>query len=233
MQRFSTLPISLPASPKREDDIECRRRHVRRAGGRIRGGRICHGADGAPGRPRRHHGRKGALIRRHDRPYSAGVVWIPINSAHFYERGKPGYISLDRRGRRFANEFKSYHVYVPELIEACRDDATIEAWIGVTTMPFGASAWARSARRRRRGRFSPRATSSAATARTRWRLPRQRHRGARPDAARFSMPRRAAAKICSSNATPTPTSASTAPPTSFPIRGIAPLEQPSATMRRA
>jgi FAD binding domain len=48
---------------------------------------------------------------------------------HFYERGKPGYISVDRRGRRFVNESKSYHVYIPELIEACRDDPVIEAWI--------------------------------------------------------------------------------------------------------
>jgi hypothetical protein len=68
------------------------------------------------------------------------AAWTPVSLVpqpdgslipfpHFYERGKPGYISVDRRGRRFANESKSYHVYVPELIEACRDDATIEAWI--------------------------------------------------------------------------------------------------------
>jgi len=48
---------------------------------------------------------------------------------HFYERGKPGCISVDRRGRRFVNQSKSYHVYIPALIEACRDTAMIEAWI--------------------------------------------------------------------------------------------------------
>jgi succinate dehydrogenase/fumarate reductase flavoprotein subunit len=48
---------------------------------------------------------------------------------HFYERGKPGYISVDRRGRRFANESQSYHVFVPALIDACRNDRVIEAWI--------------------------------------------------------------------------------------------------------
>jgi len=66
---------------------------------------------------------------------AASMAWTPVSLPdgsllpfpHFYERGKPGYISVDRRGRRF--ESKSYHVYVPELIEACRDDATIEARI--------------------------------------------------------------------------------------------------------
>jgi succinate dehydrogenase/fumarate reductase flavoprotein subunit len=68
------------------------------------------------------------------------AAWTPVSLVpqpdgrllpfpHFYERGKPGYISVDRRGRRFVNESKSYHVYVPELIEACREDPVIEAWI--------------------------------------------------------------------------------------------------------
>ena len=48
---------------------------------------------------------------------------------HFFDRGKPGYISVDRRGRRFVNEAKSYHVYVPAMIEACRGDPTVEAWV--------------------------------------------------------------------------------------------------------
>jgi succinate dehydrogenase/fumarate reductase flavoprotein subunit len=48
---------------------------------------------------------------------------------HFFDRGKPGYIAVDRRGKRFVNEAKSYHVFVPAMIEACRDDAHAEAWI--------------------------------------------------------------------------------------------------------
>jgi len=48
---------------------------------------------------------------------------------HFFDRGKPGYISVDRRGRRFVNEARSYHVYVPAMLEACRDDAEAQAWI--------------------------------------------------------------------------------------------------------
>jgi succinate dehydrogenase/fumarate reductase flavoprotein subunit len=53
----------------------------------------------------------------------------PIPFPHFVDRGKPGIISVDRRGNRFANEAKSYHVYVPALIEACRNDPQVEGWI--------------------------------------------------------------------------------------------------------
>jgi hypothetical protein len=48
---------------------------------------------------------------------------------HFFERGKPGYISVDRRGRRFVNEAKSYHSFGTALIEACRGDQHAQAWI--------------------------------------------------------------------------------------------------------
>lgn len=68
------------------------------------------------------------------------AAWTPVSLVpqadgthipfpHFIDRGKPGYISVDRAGRRFANESQSYHVFVPAMIEACRDRDTIEAWI--------------------------------------------------------------------------------------------------------
>lgn len=68
------------------------------------------------------------------------AAWTPVSLVpqrdgsvvpfpHFFERGKPGYISVDRRGRRFVNEARSYHVFVPAMIEACRDDPVVEAWI--------------------------------------------------------------------------------------------------------
>jgi len=59
-------------------------------------------------------------------PQADGSV-IPF--PHFFDRGKPGYIAVDHRGRRFVNESKSYHVFVPAMIEACRDDPAAEAWI--------------------------------------------------------------------------------------------------------
>ena len=68
------------------------------------------------------------------------AAWTPVSLVpqrdgttvpfpHFFERGKPGYISVDRRGRRFVNEARSYHVFVPALIEACRGDPEVEGWI--------------------------------------------------------------------------------------------------------
>lgn len=68
------------------------------------------------------------------------AAWAPVSLVpqadgssipfpHFFERGKPGYIAVDRRGRRFVNEAQSYHVFVPALAEACAGDPTVEAWI--------------------------------------------------------------------------------------------------------
>ena len=59
-------------------------------------------------------------------PQADGSV-IPY--PHFFERGKPGYLSVDRRGRRFVNEAKSYHAFGAAMIEACRNDKDVEAWI--------------------------------------------------------------------------------------------------------
>lgn len=52
----------------------------------------------------------------------------PLPFPHFLDRGKPGYIAVDRRGRRFVNEAKSYHVFVPAMVEACRGDERTECW---------------------------------------------------------------------------------------------------------
>jgi succinate dehydrogenase/fumarate reductase flavoprotein subunit len=68
------------------------------------------------------------------------AAWTPVSLVpqrdgstvpfpHFFERGKPGYISVDRRGKRFVNEARSYHVFVPALIEACRGDPEVEGFI--------------------------------------------------------------------------------------------------------
>lgn len=68
------------------------------------------------------------------------AAWAPVSLVpqadgtslpfpHFFERGKPGYIAVDRRGKRFVNEAQSYHVFVPALAEACAADPVIEGWI--------------------------------------------------------------------------------------------------------
>lgn len=38
---------------------------------------------------------------------------------HFIDRGKAGYIAVNRNGRRFISEAVSYHDFVPAMIEAC------------------------------------------------------------------------------------------------------------------
>ena len=77
--------------------------------------------------------------RFHDEVHQP-AAWTPVSLVpqrdggtvpfpHFFDRGKPGYISVARDGRRFVNESKSYHVYVPAMVEACRDSAVVEAWV--------------------------------------------------------------------------------------------------------
>jgi succinate dehydrogenase/fumarate reductase flavoprotein subunit len=62
-----------------------------------------------------------SLVPRRD----GGVQPYP----HFIDRCKPGYIVVDRRGRRFANEADSYHDFVPRMIEACSDDPEVETYL--------------------------------------------------------------------------------------------------------
>lgn len=48
---------------------------------------------------------------------------------HFIDRCKPGFIAVDRRGRRFANEADSYHDFVPRMASACAGDAVVESFL--------------------------------------------------------------------------------------------------------
>lgn len=68
------------------------------------------------------------------------VAWTPVSLVpqsdgskigfpHFNDRAKPGFIVVDKSGRRFANETASYHDFVPSMIEACRDQDVLEAFI--------------------------------------------------------------------------------------------------------
>lgn len=53
----------------------------------------------------------------------------PIPYPHFLDRAKPGVIIVSRHGRRFANEAVSYHDFVPRMIEACRSEREVEAFV--------------------------------------------------------------------------------------------------------
>lgn len=68
------------------------------------------------------------------------AAWTPVSLVpqpdgstipfpHFNDRGKAGYISVDRRGRRFISEARSYHDFVPAMIEACRNDDEVSCHV--------------------------------------------------------------------------------------------------------
>ncbi len=70
-----------------------------------------------------------ATMEDQDQP----AAWTPVSLVpqadgstlpfpHFLDRGKAGYIAVDRRGRRFISEARSYHDFVPAMLGACRDD---------------------------------------------------------------------------------------------------------------
>jgi succinate dehydrogenase/fumarate reductase flavoprotein subunit len=72
--------------------------------------------------------------------YPQPAAWTPVSLVpqrdgstvpypHFIDRCKPGYIAVDRRGRRFANEADSYHDFMPRLFEACKADTVVEAFL--------------------------------------------------------------------------------------------------------
>ena len=72
--------------------------------------------------------------------YPQPAAWTPVSLVpqrdgavvpypHFIDRCKPGYIAVDRRGRRFANEADSYHDFMPRLFDACRADAEVAAFL--------------------------------------------------------------------------------------------------------
>jgi succinate dehydrogenase/fumarate reductase flavoprotein subunit len=68
------------------------------------------------------------------------VAWTPVSLVpqpdgttvpfpHFNDRGKAGYICVDRRGKRFASEALSYHDFVPAMIDACTNDDDVFCWV--------------------------------------------------------------------------------------------------------
>lgn len=68
------------------------------------------------------------------------AAWAPVSQLpgrdgtftpypHFIDRCKPGFIAVDRRGRRFANEADSYHDFVPAMVQACQSDDRVESFL--------------------------------------------------------------------------------------------------------
>lgn len=68
------------------------------------------------------------------------AAWAPVSTLrnadgsstpypHFIDRCKPGFIAVDKRGKRFANEADSYHDFVPAMVKACEGDERVEAFL--------------------------------------------------------------------------------------------------------
>ncbi|MFZ4747664.1 MAG: FAD-dependent oxidoreductase [Sphingomonas sp.] len=68
------------------------------------------------------------------------AAWTPVSLVpqrdgstmpfpHFFDRGKAGYIAVTRAGQRFISEARSYHDFVPALVEACRDEPEIACYL--------------------------------------------------------------------------------------------------------
>lgn len=68
------------------------------------------------------------------------AAWTPVSLVpqpdgtclpypHFLDRGKAGYIAVNHRGARFIAEARSYHDFVPAMIEASSNEADARAWL--------------------------------------------------------------------------------------------------------
>ncbi len=68
------------------------------------------------------------------------AAWTPVSLVpqrdgstlpfpHFFDRGKAGYIAVTRSGKRFISEARSYHDFVPALVEACRDESETACYL--------------------------------------------------------------------------------------------------------
>ena len=68
------------------------------------------------------------------------AAWAPVSLVpqkdgtlvpfpHFIDRNKPGFLIVDRQGRRFVNEGDSYHMIVQAMFRVCADMPEIEAFV--------------------------------------------------------------------------------------------------------
>ncbi|AOO84923.1 3-oxosteroid 1-dehydrogenase (plasmid) [Bosea vaviloviae] len=77
----------------------------------------------------------GGLVRS-DLAHAA--AWVPVSVIserersvfpHLVDRQKPGFIAIDRSGRRFVNEAESYHAFVPAMVAATPPGMSVLAYL--------------------------------------------------------------------------------------------------------
>lgn len=68
------------------------------------------------------------------------AAWVPTSQTlrkdgshgvmpHFIDRAKPGVIAVSPTGERFTNEGNSYHDFVQDMVQACKTESEISAWL--------------------------------------------------------------------------------------------------------
>ena len=68
------------------------------------------------------------------------AAWVPASVTtrpdgskgvmpHFIDRAKPGVIAVTAKGKRFTNEGNSYHDFVQVMVQACKGEREVSAWL--------------------------------------------------------------------------------------------------------
>lgn len=81
-----------------------------------------------------------AVGGRVDGTIPQAAAWVPASVTtrtdgskgvmpHFIDRAKPGVIAVTPRGKRFTNEGNSYHDFVQAMVQACKDEREVSAWL--------------------------------------------------------------------------------------------------------
>jgi len=71
--------------------------------------------------------------------FPQAAAWAPVSEVrwpdgetglypHFVDRGKPGIIAVNERGKRFVNESSSYHDFVQAMVADAKDPSDVKAW---------------------------------------------------------------------------------------------------------
>lgn len=81
-----------------------------------------------------------AVGGRVDGTIPQAAAWVPASVTtrpdgskgvmpHFIDRAKPGVIAVTPKGQRFTNEGNSYHDFVQAMVQACKGEREVSAWL--------------------------------------------------------------------------------------------------------
>lgn len=75
-----------------------------------------------------------------DKTIPHAAAWVPTSITtrpdgskgvmpHFIDRAKPGVIAVTPKGKRFTNEGSSYHDFVQDMVNACKNEPEVFSWL--------------------------------------------------------------------------------------------------------